>query len=87
MKRYWTKEQGAFDDDWDQEEGAPNVDFINWSSGPPTLFHIGQSYIDTPVPTLTCKGCEGNTFHVGSADYFTAVKCTTCGWEAGIHEG
>lgn len=51
------------------------------------LFHVGQSYEDQPAKTLYCKNCNGSTFNVGKANYFTAIRCVNCGYEVCVHEG
>lgn len=50
-------------------------------------FHIGQSYEEKTCETLYCKHCGSDKFKVGQADYFTALKCTTCEYEICIHDG
>jgi hypothetical protein len=39
------------------------------------------------IRTLVCKLCGCEEFIVGQDAYFTAIKCTECGYELGIHEG
>lgn len=39
------------------------------------------------ISTLVCKICGNDKFIVGQAEFFTAIKCDTCGYELGIHEG
>lgn len=50
-------------------------------------FHIGQSYMDTNVNKYVCKTCNGDKFYFGQKEYFSAIKCVTCGWETCVHEG
>ena len=50
-------------------------------------FHIGQCYTDTAAVTLACKKCGGREFNVASADYYTAIRCVKCEWEALVHAG
>lgn len=76
MRSNYTEEDGDFDGD---------LDVIATSDETP--FHVGQSYASKPVAKLTCKQCGGDQFQVGSEEYFTAIRCPTCKWETGIHEG
>lgn len=47
---------------------------------------VKQSY-DTEYPeTLICK-CGNDKFLVGQGNHYTAIKCTICGLEIGIHSG
>jgi len=62
--------------------GEPRL--IEWKRD--KLFHVGSSKKDIAV-TAHCKKCGGKEFNVGSADYWTGIKCTTCGYEVCIHEG
>ena len=50
-------------------------------------FHIGQTYEDVAATTLVCRICRGREFNAGAGDYYTALRCPTCGWELCIHEG
>ncbi len=50
-------------------------------------FHLDTGVKDAYCMTLTCRLCGNNKLIVGQAPYFTAVKCTDCGYEVGIHEG
>lgn len=50
-------------------------------------FHIGQSYEKRAAITLSCAYCGSKEFMVGKAEYFTAIRCPNCGWEACIHDG
>lgn len=50
------------------------------------LFHTGQDKDDI-CETVYCKKCGGKKFNVGSATYYTGIKCIKCGWEICIHEG
>ncbi|MEJ2596252.1 MAG: hypothetical protein P8100_14270 [bacterium] len=50
-------------------------------------FHLVAGMKDECCKTLTCRLCGNNKLVVGQAPYFTAVKCTVCGYEVGIHEG
>jgi hypothetical protein len=54
---------------------------------PETLFHIGQCYEDSPAETVACKLCNSTSFNVGTASYYTAIKCVNCGWECCVHNG
>jgi|SaaInlStandDraft_4_1057021.scaffolds.fasta_scaffold307941_1 ribosomal protein S27E len=81
MKSSYTKEKGAFDG-WGGDE-TPRFH----KKTAETIFHVGQSSSDKPVPTIKCIQCGGTRFNVGSAEYFTAIRCPNCGWETGIHEG
>lgn len=82
MKNTYTKELGAFDH-WDAEDDE--IELHEFADSTP--FHVGQEYVDQPVPMFKCKSCGGTEFNVGSADYFTAIRCPKCGWESCIHEG
>lgn len=42
---------------------------------------------DMPVDKLECGECGGDEFNVGTASWYTAIRCTTCGWELCVHEG
>lgn len=50
-------------------------------------FHIGQSYTNKPARRLACIECGATSFEVGMDDWFTAIRCTSCGWEVCIHNG
>ena len=50
-------------------------------------FHIGQSYTTKVATTIICNKCGADEFIVGSGEYYTAIKCKTCGYEVAIHEG
>ena len=39
------------------------------------------------IATLSCKICGADSFIVGQAEYFTAIKCTVCQYEIGVHDG
>ena len=39
------------------------------------------------IATLDCKICGADSFIVGQAEYFTAIKCKVCQYEIGIHDG
>jgi hypothetical protein len=86
MKNSYTEERGAFDTRWDDDDpDDPDSWFDYVQDGTP--FHVGQSYVDIPVPKLVCAKCGGDKFLVGSAEYSTAIKCPTCLWEHVIHDG
>lgn len=51
------------------------------------LFRIGQIYEDQPAETAICKKCKGKEFNIGSGSYYTAIRCTKCGWQYCLHEG
>ena len=82
MKNTYTKEKGCFDswDDYIEEE-------LHSKEKEPTLFHVGQSYEDTPSKKIICGICGGDKFNVGQGNCFTAIRCVKCEWESGIHEG
>lgn len=67
MEEYYTKDDGGFD--------GPCKDFPPIEKTEVTMFHVGQSYALTPVPTFRCKGCGGVEFNVGQAEYATAIRC------------
>lgn len=48
-------------------------------------FHI--TTCDAPIDKLECAKCDGDDFNVGVAQWTTAIRCTTCGWELTVHEG
>lgn len=50
-------------------------------------FHLERNSDSEGISTLVCKICGNDKFIVGQADFFTAIKCDTCGYELGIHEG
>jgi len=50
-------------------------------------FRVGQVYERQPAVRQRCAGCGGERFELAQGDYFTAVRCPACGWEACIHEG
>lgn len=54
------------------------------------VFHIGQNYGEhqrTKAMGVKCAICGSDQFNVGRDDYYTAIRCVTCGWEYCIHEG
>ena len=61
-------------------------DVLKWPRGD-TTFHIGQSYEKEAATTAQCAICGSKEFNVGCGDYYTAIRCPTCGWERLIHEG
>lgn len=63
-------------------------DAAKWLVEAPELppFHVGQNYEHKPATALKCI-CGCATFHLAQGSYFTAVRCTTCGKEHGVHEG
>ena len=50
-------------------------------------FHLDRGSQKGTCETLVCKVCGNDRFIVGQDAYFTAIKCTECGYEVGIHEG
>lgn len=74
-----TMDSGPYN--WDLRNGAP------YKIEQRGDFHIGQIYDEEPAETYICKKCGADKFIVGAGDYFTALKCTNCGWEMCIHEG
>lgn len=50
-------------------------------------FHIGQSYDNEPVKTITCSVCGNNRFIVGQCSNCIAIKCIICEYEICIHNG
>lgn len=81
MKNAYTKGRGEYDV-WDTDN--PEELYEKAESSP---FHVGQSYVDEPVPMLICRKCGGKEFNVGSSDCFTAIRCPACEWEICIHDG
>ena len=51
------------------------------------FFHIGQDYEHRVAGTVYCTRCHGTVFNVGIGNYFTGIRCVTCGWELCVHEG
>ena len=51
------------------------------------LFHIGDYGDELPASTVVCLVCGGNTFNVGRACYYTAIRCTKCEYEIEIDSG
>lgn len=49
-------------------------------------FVIKPSTADNPPETFICK-CGSDNFKVGRTSYFTAIKCTQCGFQFCVHEG
>ncbi len=49
-------------------------------------FHI-HDFRNAPAKATQCGLCGGTHFHVGTAAYYTAIKCVKCEWELCIHEG
>lgn len=49
--------------------------------------HIGQFADNNAARVLECTICGGRDFNVGQASCFTAIRCTTCEWEACVHDG
>lgn len=80
MKSHFTPTVGPFD----SYSGDEYYGSVSEDSSP---FHVGQSYEQVPAVRLCCKGCGGLHFSVAQGDYFTAIRCETCAWEARIHEG
>ena len=50
-------------------------------------FEMRMGIKDQKCATLVCKVCNSDRLIVGQAAFFTAVKCPTCKYEVGIHEG
>jgi ribosomal protein L37E len=50
-------------------------------------FQSERGTASSGIKTLVCRICGNDSFVVGQAEYYTAVKCTACGYEIGIHEG
>lgn len=51
-----------------------------------TLFHI-TNWDEEVIKTAQCAICKGTQFNIGQANYTTAIRCVTCGWEEIIHNG
>lgn len=52
-----------------------------------TRFHIGSQMDDDAATTIRCRLCGAFDFNVGVGQYFTAIRCSKCGWEECIHSG
>lgn len=50
-------------------------------------FKIGCSSQKETALTLICKICGSDSFMVGTAAYYTAIKCKKCKYEFCTHEG
>ena len=50
-------------------------------------FHFSRGIGKEKCRTLVCRLCHSEKLRVGQASFFTAVKCDSCGYEIGIHEG
>jgi hypothetical protein len=72
------------------EPGLWRDDFLEDGGEQGDHFHLSQ-YEGTssadPVRQLKCVKCGGVDFHIGRADYYTAVRCVACRWEVCVHEG
>jgi hypothetical protein len=71
---------------WPPDSGETLYDFYVQVPSDDT-FHIGQSYSKKAAPTIACKHCGGLEFNVGSGEYYTAIRCVKCKWEALLHNG
>lgn len=73
MKEYFSNGLDVSEDDlYDLQET------INW--------HILTEW-EEPLEQVKCNICGGTTFNVAQIDYWTGIKCPTCGWETCIHSG
>ena len=92
MKDVFHKKHGAFDL-YEDNDSVPDEVMDKFETmemtdyAKKTVFHIGQSYEETPAKTVRCTECGGTEFYVGSSDYWTGIKCKKCEWEICIHEG
>lgn len=50
-------------------------------------FHLISDATETSCETLICRLCGNEHFKIGQKEFFTALKCDSCGYEVGIHEG
>jgi hypothetical protein len=50
-------------------------------------FHLVSDEIEKRCATIVCRLCGNDQFVIGQKEYFTAIKCTRCKYELGIHEG
>ena len=50
-------------------------------------FHLRADTLDEHCLTLVCRLCGNTRFTVGQSPYFTGLRCDTCGYEVGVHEG
>jgi hypothetical protein len=85
MKKYFDPNNLLKRDLQEENDYVQDTEFVAQKED--GLFHIGQSYEEKVADTLYCIHCQGNTFNVGQGSYYTAIKCTTCGWEVYILEG
>lgn len=84
MKNTYTKDKGCFN--LYNSISDEYADFVEEEKDS-TLFHIGQSYSQTPIKKLSCKICGSDSFNVGVGDHFTGIRCVKCEWEVCIHDG
>ena len=64
--------------DWD------DIPFKSTTNKP---FLKGQGYTKKKAQMFECTKCGDSKFEVGQDDYFTAIRCVKCKWEACIHDG
>ena len=50
-------------------------------------FHVNRGMNNERCSTLVCRICGDDKLIVGQIPFFTEVKCNTCGYEIGVHEG
>ena len=50
-------------------------------------FHLVSSIDESRCKTLVCRICGDDKFIVGQKEYYTALRCTNCNYDLGIHEG
>jgi len=49
---------------------------------------IQQSYDkEYKMVDLMCTSCGSFEFNVGRGTYYTAIRCSKCGWEECLHDG
>lgn len=74
---YYIPGVGAFDW-WEDGPGYSPDDFTKPTDTIPA-FHISP-HTSTVEPSA-CANCGGALFHLGSARFFTAIRCVNCGRE------
>ena len=83
MKYYNNNKVLGYEDDGYDDNFARNI--VKFEDD--NTFHIGQDYENEVAKTYVCTKCGGKSFNVGKGDYWTGIKCITCGWEVCCHEG
>ena len=50
-------------------------------------FRVAHGMNEEKCLTLVCRVCGNDKLIVGQIPFLTKVKCDTCGYEIGVHEG